>query len=180
MHIEKPVIDKFLQPGDFAVGDAKCRFRTVLGSCVSITLWHPQHRIGAMSHFLLAWRTAGRNDSGWHLPARRTADWDGRYGEEAMCLMVHEFERAGVAVDECIGKIFGGANMFPGISMESLNVGRQNGEAARRLLRAHGIPIASENLFGVGHRQVRFDVGTGHVWMRQIEPVEPFALRVAA
>ena len=51
-------IDVFLMPGEHFVGDARHRIRTLLGSCVSITLWHPQRRVGAMSHFLL---TVGDN-----------------------------------------------------------------------------------------------------------------------
>jgi chemotaxis protein CheD len=160
------IIDQFLQPGEYAVGDAQHRFRTLLGSCVSITLWHPRRRFGAMSHFLLSRRSGVR--------ACRRSDglvaWDARYGEEALCLMLEELRRAGVALEECEGKIFGGANMFPGISADAMNVGRQNGEAARRLLHAHGIAIVSESLFGIGHRQLRFNVATGDVWMRQVEP----------
>jgi hypothetical protein len=35
------VIDIFLMPGDVFVGDEQYRVRTLLGSCVSVTLWHP-------------------------------------------------------------------------------------------------------------------------------------------
>lgn len=53
----------YLLPGEYFVGDARYRIRTVLGSCVSITLWHRRLRIGAMSHFLLSEREAGRTAS---------------------------------------------------------------------------------------------------------------------
>lgn len=33
-----------------------------------------------------------------------------------------------------------------------------------------GIEVVSESLFGEGHRQIAFDVGTGHVWSRQVRP----------
>jgi chemotaxis protein CheD len=42
-------------------------------------------------------------------------------------------------------------------------------------MQAHGIPIISESLFGVGHRQIIFDVGTGHVWSRQVKPIDDLA-----
>ena len=51
-------VDVFLQPGEYVVGDAALRVRTMLGSCVSVTLWSPARRVGAMSHFLLASRGA--------------------------------------------------------------------------------------------------------------------------
>lgn len=153
----------FLQPGEYFTGDARYRIRTLLGSCVSITLWHPALRVGAMSHFILA-RRAGR-------PA---VELDGRYGDEAMCLMLRELQQAGVRPSECEGKIFGGGDMFP-LQMRSdeLSVGRRNGEVARELLRSHGISIVSESLFGIGHRQIIFDVGSGNVWHRQVQPADP-------
>jgi chemotaxis protein CheD len=155
------LMDVFLQPGESFVGDAGFRIRTLLGSCVSITLWHPGKRIGGMSHFLLA--TRGH---------RKMLELDGRYGDEAVWLMLREMSRAGVNTAECEAKIFGGGNMFPQHSkVPSANVGQNNGDAARKLLQAYRIPIISESLFGVGHRQVIFDVGNGHVWSRQIKPV---------
>ncbi|HJV87156.1 MAG TPA: chemotaxis protein CheD, partial [Noviherbaspirillum sp.] len=154
-------VEVFLQPGDYFVGDASCRMRTLLGSCVSITLWHPGLRVGAMSHFILA--NGGR---------RRTS-LDGRYGEDAMALMLRDLKRAGVEAEQCHAKIFGGGDMFPGQTRNDvLKIGERNGEAARALLRAHKIKLVSESLFGVGHRQIVFDVSTGHVWARQVNPVD--------
>lgn len=152
----------FLQPGEYFVGDANYRIRTLLGSCVSITLWHARARIGAMSHFLLAYR-----------PVRPTAELDARYGEEAMCLMLRELRCAGVPATECQGKIFGGGDMFPQQTRNTgMQVGKRNGETARDLLKSHGIPLISESLFGVGHRQIIFDVSNGNVWSRQVKPAE--------
>ena len=153
-------IDVFLQPGEYFVGDASYRIRTVLGSCVSVTLWCPFKRVGAMSHFLLATRSGSAS-----------AGLDGRYGDEALALMLHELARQKVSAAQCQAKIFGGGDMFPAQKTSaSLAIGRRNGEAARRLLLAQGIEVISESLFGDGHRQIAFDVASGHVWSRQIRP----------
>jgi chemotaxis protein CheD len=152
----------FLQPGEYFVGDADYRVRTLLGSCVSITLWHPRRHVGGMSHFLLASRGG-----------RQIAELDGRFGEEAMWLLLRDLVRADVAPPECEAKIFGGGDMFPNQTRTSaMNVGQKNGEMARRLLRGYGIPIVSESLFGIGHRQVIFDIASGHVWSRQVKPLD--------
>ena len=154
-------MDVFLQPGDLYVGDAGHQLRTILGSCVSITLWHPLSRMGAMSHFLLPTRGAAANGE----------VLDGRYGDEALRLMLTQFEKSGISPAQCKAKIFGGGNMFPAQMREGvINVGKRNGEAARTLLRGHGIPILSECLFGIGHRQVIFVVSTGDVWSNQVKP----------
>lgn len=160
----------FLRPGQYFVGDERHQVRTVLGSCVSITLWHPHRRVGAMSHFLLSHNAA--RDAGPLL--------DARYGEGALRLMLRELTQQGVDPAGCGAKIFGGGNMFPEQSRGSgaIEVGRRNGEAARALLMQAGIPVLSESLFGEGHRQIIFDIATGDVWSRQLRPVSHAALAV--
>jgi chemotaxis protein CheD len=157
-------IDVFLQPGDLFVADAGYRIRTVLGSCVSITLWHPASRSGGMSHFLLPSR-------GNELTGTRHDELDGRYGDEALSVMLAELARLGVAPSQCQGKIFGGGNMFPAQTRAgSIPVGQRNGEAACLLLKRRGIPIVSTSLYGAGHRQIIFDLATGDVWSNQVKP----------
>jgi chemotaxis protein CheD len=113
-----------------------------------------------MSHFLLPTRGTGR-----------CLEPDGRYGDEALWLMLRELAERGVQQTQCEAKIFGGGNMFPLHSDDDqINVGKKNGITARLLLTACGIPIVSESLFGIGHRNIVFDISTGHVWSRQIKP----------
>lgn len=162
----KDLMDIFLQPGELFVGDRNFQIRTILGSCVSITLWHPQARIGGMSHFLLPSRGHGVTED----------EMDGRYGDEALHLMIRDLKAAGVNPKQCEAKIFGGGNMFPGNAhargkqAQSLTVGKRNGEAARALLCQHEIAVLTESLFGIGHRQIVFDVSRGDVWSRQVRP----------
>lgn len=151
----------FLLPGEYFVGDARYRIRTLLGSCVSITLWHPRLRIGAMSHFLLSEREAAMDEH----PGEELS---GRYGREAMALMANQLQERGVRLRECEAKIFGGGTMFPSIGPgPQPGIGHRNGVAAEKLLAEYGVPVVSESLFGTGHRQILFDVATGDVWVRQ-------------
>ena len=160
------LMDIFLSPGELFVGDAGFQIRTILGSCVSITLWHPILRVGGMSHFLLPTRGIAKGPEGL----------DGRYGDEALELMFQDLRAAGANPVLCQAKIFGGGNMFPGNQHArghqaiGLSVGQRNGEAARELLKRHGIAVATESLFGVGHRQIIFDISKGDVWSRQVRP----------
>ena len=162
-------VEVFLKPGEYVVAGPGHRFRTVLGSCISMTLWSPHRRVGAMSHFLLPTRGRGRVDATRGLALRAL---DGRYGDEALQLMLHELDRLDVRPAQCEAKIFGGGDMFPGRRRAGgpLAVGRRNGEAARELLQSHGIAVVSESLFGDGHRQIAFDVDSGDVWVRQLPP----------
>ncbi len=155
-----------LAPGDYFIGDERYRVRTLLGSCVSITLWHPQRRIGAMSHYLLAQRPERpeRSQGG-------ALGLDARYGTEAMRLMIHGLMRRGLQPEDCEAKVFGGAHMFP--AQEGRwpeHVGQRNGNTAVSLLREWGIALVASCLFGYGHRTVIFDIATGEVWARQSTP----------
>lgn len=166
---EVALMDIFLLPGEYFVGDAAFQVRTILGSCVSITLWHPASRVGGMSHFLLPTRGSTR---------QAQSGLDGHYGDEALALMCHDLRALGVDPKHCQAKLFGGGNMFPGRTRaDGDHVGRRNGEAARGLLQQQGIVVATESLFGMGHRQIIFDISKGDVWARQ---VRPSALELAA
>lgn len=155
---DSKLIDIFLMPGDYFVGDEQYRVRTLLGSCVSVTLWHPALRIGAMSHFLLP-------GSGY----RKRHDKPGMYGADAMELLLRGLTRHGVPLTQCQGKIFGGAAMFPR-SGKVRDIGLQNGDYARSLLQQQGIRVVSESLFGEGHRQLIFTIRSGEVLSRQVAP----------
>ena len=154
-------IDIFLMPGDYFVGDERYRVRTLLGSCVSITLWHPGLRIGAMSHFLLPGDGRRRTD--------RPDDKPGMYGVDAMRLLTEGMERHGVTLVQCQAKIFGGGAMFPR-NDKVRDIGMQNGDYARSMLQRQGIHVVSESLFGEGHRQLIFTIRSGEVLSRQVPP----------
>jgi len=113
-----------------------------------------------MSHFLLAERAQGT-----------AADpLDGRYGNEALALMLRQLAAFGVAPTDCEAKLFGGGDMFPQQQRgQPQHVGRRNGDAAQALLAAHGIRLVSHSLFGAGHRKIMFDIATGDVWARHNE-----------
>lgn len=85
--MKKPahVVEIFLQPGESYFGDKNTRIRTLLGSCVSITLWHPHLLIGGMCHYLLPDR-GGKSSTG---------ELDGRYADEAIQILLKEVRAAG-------------------------------------------------------------------------------------
>ncbi|WP_342120728.1 chemotaxis protein CheD [Pseudoduganella sp. OTU4001] len=153
------MVDIFLLPGDYFVGDGQHRVRTVVGSCVAVTLWHPRMKVGAMAHFLLPGDKRRRAN-----PAAAAT-----YGADAVPLLVKGLEQLQIPVRQCQAKVFGGGAMF-GDLMRGSDVGRKNGDCARDLLQQHGITVVSESLYGEGHRQVIFNVRTGEVLCRQMHP----------
>lgn len=150
----------FLDPGEFHFGDARTRIRTLLGSCVAISVWHPVLRHGGMCHYLLPDR-GGASRAG-----------DGRYADGALSLFMRELAALGTRPGDYEVKLFGGGRMFAprpsrGV-VEAIDVGRLNIEAGRRLLRRHGFRILAEHLAGDGHRHLVFDIASGDVWVRHV------------
>lgn len=158
------VVDIFLQPGEWYFGDRDTRIRTVLGSCVSLTAWHPKLKIGCMCHYMLPSR--GKN---------KALTLDGRYADEALALLAREMRAAGTEPREYQIKLFGGGHMFSGqvCLKNQSHVSYRNTEAARALTAQYGLSIAAENMGGVGHRNIIFDVWSGDVWVKHHQGATP-------
>jgi chemotaxis protein CheD len=147
----------FLHPGDFYFGGPETRIVTLLGSCVSITVWSPRLRVGGMCHFMLPSRGV--------IP--EGASYDGRFGDEAMLLLMKKIWNLGVDPHEFEAKVFGGANMFQlQCQKNEMNVGDRNIEMALTLLQRYEIPIKAKHLGGDGHRKLMLDVWSGDVWLK--------------
>lgn len=151
---QRAMHEVFLNPGDFYFGGGDTRISTLLGSCVSITLWHPRRRIGGMCHYML---TARRQAPG--------AALDGRFGSEAFALFLQHVEAAGTRPGEYQAKLFGGANMLSGAGGERMDIGPRNVEHGRQLLAAHNIALMVEHVGGSGRRKLHFDLWSGDVWL---------------
>lgn len=150
------VMEIFLQPGDFYFGDAHTRIRTVLGSCISITMWHPVLHIGGMCHYMLPSRGVKKNDG-----------LQGKYADEAIQLFLIEARRHKTEPKDYQVKLFGGGSMFFDThSKYHEGVSVRNIEAAQRLLMHHNLTLTSHHVGLRGHRNVIFDIWTGHVWVR--------------
>jgi chemotaxis protein CheD len=161
--LKKPAhtIEIFLQPGEVYFGESDTRIRTLLGSCVAVVMWHPDLLVGGMCHYMLP--TRDRNGS---------REMDGRYADEAMELMLREIRSAGTWPREYQVKLFGGGHMFSERQAASdAHVGAKNVEMARRLMKQHGFSSCAEHLGGSGHRNIFFDIWSGHVWVRHQPPL---------
>ena len=164
MSIPEHVLDIFLQPGDYFWGDADTRIRTILGSCVSLILWHPTKKEGGMCHMMLPARP---NKRAPHEPL------DGKYGNEAWELFRMDLERTKTKPSEYVVKMFGGASMFdidpmPGSNIHhKLNMGERNIEMAKKIIIENKLNLVSNNVGGTNSRRIHFDVWSGNVWLKR-------------
>lgn len=165
--------DIFLLPGGHHFGSGHTRIRTILGSCVSITMWHPQRRIGGMCHYMLARPPSKRKDGAL----------DGRYGEDALKLFLAYAIRHGAKPQDFEFKLFGAASMFAASNgfcegnvcgakaAACPNVPCVNAHSGRSMLARHGLNVVSEDLGGLESRSVIFEIATGEVLVRRSQPV---------
>lgn len=163
------VMDVFLQPGEYYLGDENTRIRTILGSCVSATFWHKERLLGGMSHIILPERPLHE--------VKHSGLLNAKYADEAIALLITEMKSAGTLPRDYQVKLFGGGNMFPqSYTQKKSHIGLKNIITTRNLLKQHGFNCQIEHTGGLGHRYIIFDVWTGHVWLKHQtqQPSRPF------
>lgn len=152
----RPGEQLMLMPGQMHFGDKAASLRTLLGSCVAITLWHPLRRLGGMCHFLLPTR------------ARRPGDaLDGRYGDEALEAMVLAIQRSGTQPEEYHAHLYGGADTLPEGSGLKFNVGERNIEQGWSLIDRHGFQLQGVDVGEDVPRTVTLVLASGEVDMKR-------------
>lgn len=151
-------VEIFLQPGEMYFAKGSVRISTLLGSCVSVSCWHPKHKVGGLSHFLLPDAGIG-ND----------ANQGCRYANSGFELMLSEIRKQGLNNKEFEFKLFGGGCMPKPAGAAHLQIGSKNVAAAKQLLTLHQLTIAAEHTGGVGYRRLMFDVWSGQVWLKYVE-----------
>ena len=145
-----------LMPGQMHIGQQVASLRTLLGSCVAITLWHPQRRIGGMCHFLLPKRQ------------RRPGEPpDGRYGDEAVAAMVQSLKALRTSPEQYVAHLYGGADTMSGVSAAKFNIGERNIEQGWTLIDRYGFLLDGVDVGEDIPRMVSLSLADGQVNMRR-------------
>ena len=159
MQVIETIREVYLRPGDFCFGEGKLRITTLLGSCVSIILWHPLLAHGGMCHYMLPSRNQPRGNH----------ELEGKYGDEAMELFMLELKKRHTAPAQYQVNVYGGGNMFDDRASYPMDIGKQNIEMAHSLLGKYGFTLAYNHLGSFGHRKVAFDVWSGEVRLIHVD-----------
>jgi chemotaxis protein CheD len=146
----------YLHPGEMCFCDRPTRVETVLGSCVSITMWNARLQIGCICHAVL--------------PRQRGADDPFKYVDSSIQFMLRALEKHSSRRGDLEVKLFGGASMrLPSPNHKS--VGSQNIDMATTVLRDEGITVRISDTGGTSGRKLLFYTGTGEVFVKRI-PME--------
>ncbi|EXJ12242.1 chemotaxis protein CheD [Nitrincola nitratireducens] len=149
-----------IHAGELVFGRGNKHIFTLLGSCISITLWHPVHRYSGMCHFALPRRPVG-------IPGKL----DARYADDCIKIFKKAAEEKGTSLKEYECKVFGGGNMLHRYTDEKLpaeltdierqNVGDSNAAEAFTQLISSGCQIKEADVGEFGYRRVWFNAYTG-------------------
>lgn len=149
----------FLLPGQWYFSQKAAIVKTLLGSCVAVTLWHPQRRMGGMCHFLLPSRVRA-----FH------AELDGRFGDEAISLLLREIDKSGTRPADYEAHLYGGADTMPDHARVKFNIGERNVEKAFELIDQQGFQLMAVDVGGNEPRSVSLDLAGGLVDLRRGPP----------
>lgn len=145
-----------LMPGQMHFGNRAASLRTLLGSCLAVTLWHPTRKLGGMCHFLLPTRQRKPGEP-----------LDGRYGDEALEAMVALLRAARTEPCEYHAHLYGGADTMPEGSALKFNVGERNIEQGFSLVDRYGFEIQGVDVGDDIPRTVTLSLASGAVDMRR-------------
>lgn len=161
MSSETYSLDIFLQPGEFYFGGGNTRIRTLLGSCVALTFWHPLLRVGGMCHYLLPGMRQTRHTES-HL--------NGRYADDVFLMLIEEIRQLQTHPADYEVKMFGGGRQFSALMEQATSqVPDRNIEAGLSLLDRYGFKLTNAHVGGIGYRNVILDLWSGHVWLQHVE-----------
>ncbi|MBH9577203.1 chemotaxis protein CheD [Inhella proteolytica] len=151
----KPAQTLNLLPGQWHFGP-QGNLVTLLGSCVAITLWHPQKGLGGMCHYLLPSRT------------RRSGEpLDGRFGDEALELLLQKIRLHGTHPQDYHAHLYGGADTLPDGMKVKFNVGERNIEQGWSLLDQYGFQLQGVDVGDTVPRTVSLKLPEGLVTVRR-------------
>lgn len=143
----------YLYPSSLFVSREPYLVNTILGSCVSVCIWDKKKKFGGMNHFMLP-RNKGKGMTSV------------KYGDVAIEQLVLKMKINGSSHEDLVVKIFGGSDTFGYDS----GIGTKNVEIAFEILKDMNISVVSSSTGGRKGRKLTFNVLTGEVVMKYIEP----------
>ena len=123
-----------------------------LGSCVGITVYDPEQKVGGMLHAMLP-------DSNINLA--RAKDLPYMFVDTGLPALFHSVMGLGGVRARLVVKLAGGAQFLD--EKKIFNIGERNVQAALAMLTRNGMPLSGRVTGGHDSRTLRLDLSTGEV-----------------
>jgi chemotaxis protein CheD len=153
-----------LSPGEYYSTGNPAVISTLLGSCVAACLYDPRKRLIGMNHFMLS-------NARYAMDMPNHITEAGRYGIQAMELLINQMMAKGTNRRLLRAKIFGGATIL-NRDPDSGNffcVGQVNCKFITEYLKSEGIPVDALDIGGNFGRVIHFSNGDFAVHRRIID-----------
>jgi chemotaxis protein CheD len=145
----------YLLPGGLFVATSPHVVTTILGTCVSVSLWDPVKKIGGINHYMLPC---------WNGEALASP----RYGSIAIPRLIERMLQLGCNLSQLQAKLFGGKGSNE-VEPGSWMIGKRNVEVAEVLLKEAGIPVVGLSVGGPHGRKIHFNTHTGEVRLKYLK-----------
>ena len=156
----------YLRPGEIYIArDEPTMVTTVLGSCISVSMFNRRLNVAAICHGLLPRCRDKKVCDG-------TCFEGSRYVECSIRHMLSRFLSFGIHRSEIQVKLFGGSDMFELKSPASISVGKQNIEIAMKVIGDEGLTLVSSDVGGPLGRKILFHTQTGEVLLKRQKEIK--------
>jgi len=151
----------YLLPGEVFESDGPAMVNTVLGSCISITMFSKAHQFGMICHSMLP------NSK----EAFKKDDNCMKYVDCSLIYMHEQFEHRKIKQNEIEVKLFGGSDMFE-YNRNIETVGAKNIASAVKHLSDLKYNLIAKDVGGQFTRKLYFSTETGIVYVRKISRLQ--------
>lgn len=149
-------IHAYLKPGEIIISQNPILVSTILGSCVAITMFSTNSKVGAICHAMYPKNPMGKASN--------------HYVDSAILSLIQKMADYGAGADVTV-KLFGGAQVLGSGGKDGVGrttIGAQNIFEAKQVLERLGLAIASANVGGSQGRKLLFSIKTGDVYLRKL------------
>ena len=125
-----------------------------LGSCIGLTVYDPQARVGGLLHYMLPESTT----------PDRAKSKPFMFANTGIPLLFKSCYKLGAAKGQMVVKVAGGSQVLD--ASEQFMIGKRNYAALRKILFRNNVLINAEHIGGSVSRTMRLSIATGEVFVK--------------
>lgn len=126
-----------------------------LGSCIGVSIWDPQARVGGLLHFMLPEAT---------LSPEKAKTSPAMFCDSGVPLLFKSAYELGASKERMVVKIAGGAQLLDEKGV--FNIGKRNYLALRKIFWKNNVLISSEDVGGSISRTLKLNIASGEVLLK--------------
>lgn len=126
-----------------------------LGSCIAVTLYEPNRKVGGMIHYMLPLSTVSP-DKAKETPAM--------FADTGIPLLFEKMYALGCKKPDLVVKVIGGGQIYD--DNNTFEIGQRNYMVLRKMFWKVGVLISAEDVGGKKSRTTRLHIGNGLVTVR--------------